>query len=63
MTQVGLGFAGSLSTVSSFVNECRLLPPRHAARYALATLALGQALSGSYFPVVTRPDPHVACRS
>ena len=38
-----LGAAGSLSTVSSFVNELRLLSPFNSARYALVALLVGQA--------------------
>ena len=45
LSGIGLGAAGSLSTVSSFVNECRLLKPRHAMRYALLTFLISQALS------------------
>ena len=44
---LSLGGAGSLSTVSSFVNECRLLAPRHAARYIVMTLLIAQASSAS----------------
>ena len=42
---ISLGAAGSLSTVSSFVNECRLLEWRHAVRYVLLTFSIAQALS------------------
>ena len=44
---LSLGGAGSLSTVSSFVNECRLLAPRHAARYIVMTMLIAQASSTS----------------
>lgn len=44
---VSLGAAGSLSTVSSFVNELRLLPPAHAAQYALATVLVGQSVAAA----------------
>lgn len=44
---VSLGAAGSLSTVSSFVNELRLLSPAHAAQYALATIAVGQSVAAA----------------
>merc|ERR1712129_505058 len=40
LSGIGLGAAGSLSTVSSFVNECRLLKPRHAIRYATTSLSI-----------------------
>ncbi len=40
-----LGFAGSLSTVSTFVNECRLLPAPKAAVYAASTLAVGNLVA------------------
>lgn len=42
-----LGAAGSLSTVSSFVNELRLLSPFNSARYALVTLLVGQAVAAA----------------
>jgi fluoride ion exporter CrcB/FEX len=44
---VSLGAAGSLSTVSSFVNELRLLSPAHATRYALATMVVGQSVAAA----------------
>ena len=44
---LSLGAAGSLSTVSSFVNECRLLSPQDAGRYIVVTLTTGQLLSVS----------------
>ena len=42
-----LGAAGSLSTVSSFVNELRLLSPFNSARYALVTLLVGQSVAAA----------------
>lgn len=47
LSGIGLGAAGSLSTVSSFVNECRLLKPRYAIRYAMLTFLTAQTLSVS----------------
>jgi fluoride ion exporter CrcB/FEX len=40
-----LGGAGCLSTVSTFVNEIRMLRIDHAFVYVVATLALGQAIA------------------
>lgn len=42
---LSLGAAGSLSTVSTFMNELRLLPTPHAHVYAAVTLLVGQAIA------------------
>jgi fluoride ion exporter CrcB/FEX len=45
MGALSLGAFGCLSTVSTFVNEVRLLPSAHAIRYAACTLFLGQLVA------------------
>ena len=42
MSAIGLGFAGGLSTVSTFVNECRLLRGKTCYQYMALTFSCGQ---------------------
>lgn len=42
---LSLGAAGCLSTVSTFVNEIRLLPSPHGEFYAVLSLFLGQVVA------------------
>lgn len=47
LNALSLGGAGCLSTVSTFVNEVRILPRPFGTRYAFVTIVLGQLVSVS----------------